>query len=127
MQSLGKAIQRSFLKKSVQPALSQFAVRFSHHEAEKCDNAWKYAVKARIQHPAPRFEGMSWTVDQYKKISSDDFKGKYIVLFTYPLDFTFVCPTEIKEFNDKADEFKKIGILTTYANFYRCRINRLLS
>jgi peroxiredoxin (alkyl hydroperoxide reductase subunit C) len=36
-----------------------------------------------------------------------DLKGKYIVLFFYPLDFTFVCPTEIIEFNRKLAEFKK--------------------
>jgi peroxiredoxin (alkyl hydroperoxide reductase subunit C) len=35
-----------------------------------------------------------------------DLKGKYIVLFFYPLDFTFVCPTEIHAFNDRLDEFK---------------------
>ena len=52
---------------------------------------------------------MSWHTDQFKKISLDDYKGKYVVLFFYPLDFTFVCPTEIVEFNDKAEEFRKNG------------------
>jgi peroxiredoxin (alkyl hydroperoxide reductase subunit C) len=36
-----------------------------------------------------------------------DFKGRYIILFFYPLDFTFVCPTEILAFNDKLEEFIK--------------------
>lgn len=35
-----------------------------------------------------------------------DLKGKYIVLFFYPLDFTFVCPTEIHAFNEKIDAFR---------------------
>src|SRR5512133_67098 len=35
------------------------------------------------------------------------YKGKYVVLFFYPLDFTFVCPSEILAFNKKLDEFKK--------------------
>lgn len=35
--------------------------------------------------------------------------GKYVVFFFYPLDFTFVCPTEIIAFSDAADEFRKIG------------------
>ena len=35
--------------------------------------------------------------------------GKYVVLFFYPLDFTFVCPTEIIAFNDRVAEFKKIN------------------
>lgn len=41
--------------------------------------------------------------------SLDEFKGKYVVLFFYPLDFTFVCPTEIIEFNRKLAEFKERG------------------
>lgn len=38
-----------------------------------------------------------------------DYKGKYLILFFYPLDFTFVCPTELKAFNEKYDEIKKAG------------------
>jgi peroxiredoxin (alkyl hydroperoxide reductase subunit C) len=38
-----------------------------------------------------------------------DFKGKWVVLFFYPLDFTFVCPTEILAFSDRVGEFRKIG------------------
>ncbi len=68
---------------------------------------FNYEVKARVQHPAPHFEGMSWNVDKIQKISLNDYKGKYVVLFTYPLDFTFVCPTEIIEFNDMAPKFRE--------------------
>lgn len=50
-------------------------------------------------------------MNEFKKISLNDYKGKYVVLFTYPLDFTFVCPTEIIEFSDKAAEFEKVGKL----------------
>jgi len=39
-----------------------------------------------------------------------DYKGKHIVLFFYPLDFTFVCPTELHAFQEKLDEFKKRGV-----------------
>ena len=38
----------------------------------------------------------------FKEVSLDDYKGKYVVLFFYPLDFTFVCPTEIIAFSDAA-------------------------
>jgi len=38
------------------------------------------------------------------------YKGKYVVLFFYPLDFTFVCPSEIIAFNKKLDEFKSRGV-----------------
>lgn len=43
-------------------------------------------------------------------ISLDDYAGKWRLLFFYPLDFTFVCPTEIKELIAKADAFKKLGV-----------------
>uniref|UniRef100_Q3ASQ4 Thiolredoxin peroxidase n=1 Tax=Chlorobium chlorochromatii (strain CaD3) TaxID=340177 RepID=Q3ASQ4_CHLCH len=39
-----------------------------------------------------------------------DFKGKYVVLFFYPLDFTFVCPTELHAFQEKIEEFKKRNV-----------------
>ena len=42
-------------------------------------------------------------------ISSDDYKGKWLVLFFYPLDFTFVCPTEIEEFGKNYSEFQKLN------------------
>jgi alkyl hydroperoxide reductase subunit AhpC len=43
-------------------------------------------------------------------LSLSDYKGKYVVLFFWPLDFTFVCPTEIIAFSDRADDFKKLGV-----------------
>ena len=61
---------------------------------------------ARITLPAPAFSGMAYTEGQFKKISLADYAGKYVVLFFYPLDFTFVCPTEICAFNDAAKHFK---------------------
>lgn len=63
-----------------------------------------------IDQPAPQF-----TTDavvnggDVKKISLSDYKGKYVVLFFYPLDFTFVCPTEITQFRDALKDFKAAG------------------
>ena len=45
----------------------------------------------------------------FKKISLADFRGKWVVMFFYPLDFTFVCPTEITEFSKRDEEFKKLN------------------
>ena len=45
----------------------------------------------------------------FKDVSLADYKGKYVVLFFYPLDWTFVCPTEIIAFSDAAAKFKEIG------------------
>jgi len=62
-----------------------------------------------LQKPAPQFKGISVVDGQFKEISLEDYKGKYVILFFYPLDFTFVCPTEIIAFSDRVDEFRKIN------------------
>ncbi|KFM58668.1 Peroxiredoxin 1, partial [Stegodyphus mimosarum] len=59
--------------------------------------------------PAPNFEGTAVVNGAFKTLKLQDYKGKYVVLFFYPLDFTFVCPTEIIAFSDRADEFRKIN------------------
>lgn len=46
---------------------------------------------------------------EIKELSSSDYKGKFQVLLFYPLDFTFVCPTELIAFSDRAKEFQDIG------------------
>jgi len=63
-----------------------------------------------IGQPAPQFTAEA-VVDggDFKKISLSDYKGKWVVLFFYPLDFTFVCPTEITQFRDTLPEFKEQG------------------
>jgi peroxiredoxin (alkyl hydroperoxide reductase subunit C) len=45
--------------------------------------------------------------NSFGKIRLSDYRGKYTVLFFYPLDFTFVCPSEILAFNRKVEEFNK--------------------
>ncbi|XP_054714944.1 peroxiredoxin 1-like isoform X2 [Uloborus diversus] len=59
--------------------------------------------------PAPNFEGTAVVNGQFKTIKLSDYKSKYLVLFFYPLDFTFVCPTEIIAFSDRAQEFRDIN------------------
>ncbi|XP_028142509.1 peroxiredoxin 1 [Diabrotica virgifera virgifera] len=62
-----------------------------------------------LQKPAPVFKGTAVVNGMFKDISLEDYKGQYVVLFFYPLDFTFVCPTEIIAFSDRFEEFKKIN------------------
>lgn len=64
---------------------------------------------AMIGQPAPQFTAPA-VVDggDFKEISLSDYKGKWVVLFFYPLDFTFVCPTELLQFRDRAADFKKM-------------------
>lgn len=62
-----------------------------------------------IGKPAPEFKGTAVVNGEFKEISLADYKGKYLVIFFYPLDFTFVCPTEIISFSDRAEEFRTLG------------------
>ena len=65
-------------------------------------------MSALVAKPAPDFTAQAVMPDgSFKEIKLSDYKGKYVILFFYPLDFTFVCPTEIIAFSDKIDEFKK--------------------
>ena len=65
--------------------------------------------KLQITKPAPPFKVTAVVDGEFKQISLEDYKGKYLVLFFYPLDFTFVCPTEIIAFGDRSDEFRAIN------------------
>lgn len=48
--------------------------------------------------------------EQFKKIKLSDYRGKWIVLFFYPADFTFVCPTELEELATNYTEFQKLQV-----------------
>lgn len=63
-----------------------------------------------IGQPAPQFTAQAVvTGGDFKEITLSDYKGKFVVLFFYPLDFTFVCPTEITQFRDRLKDFKEVG------------------
>jgi peroxiredoxin (alkyl hydroperoxide reductase subunit C) len=61
-----------------------------------------------VQKDAPDFKAQALVGKTFKEIQLADYKGRWVVLFFYPLDFTFVCPTEITAFSDRHDEFKKL-------------------
>jgi len=63
----------------------------------------------QLTKPAPAFKGTAVVNADFKEIKLSDYKGKYLVFFFYPLDFTFVCPTEIIAFSDRAEEFRAIN------------------
>ncbi len=57
---------------------------------------------------APDFKAVAVEKDKVlESFSLSALRGKYVVMFFYPLDFTFVCPTELHAFADKLEEFKK--------------------
>ena len=67
-------------------------------------------MSALIGKPAPDFDAQTLMPNgEIKNIKLSDYKGKYTILFFYPLDFTFVCPTEIIAFSDRAKEFTDLN------------------
>ncbi len=60
-----------------------------------------------VQKQAPDFKATAVDGKLFKEIQLSDYEGKWLVLFFYPLDFTFVCPTEITAFSDRVKDFKK--------------------
>ena len=64
-----------------------------------------------VQKEAPNFTAQALMPDgSFNDISLSDYRGKYVLLFFYPLDFTFVCPTEIIAFSEAASQFKALGV-----------------
>ncbi len=64
----------------------------------------------QIGRPAPVFTGQAAMPEgSIKEISLADYRGKWIVLCFYPLDFTFVCPTELRGFNHSYKEFSELN------------------
>jgi alkyl hydroperoxide reductase subunit AhpC len=68
-----------------------------------------YSMPAQVQKEAPDFTATAVVNEDFKQIKLSDYRGKYVVLFFYPLDFTFVCPTEIVAFSDRIQEFRERG------------------
>jgi len=62
-----------------------------------------------INNSAPEFTAKAFYKNEIKEISLSDFKGKWVVLFFYPADFTFVCPTELGELADNYKKFQEMN------------------
>lgn len=60
----------------------------------------------KLGQKAPEFTTGALVSREIKEISLSDYAGQWVVLFFYPMDFTFVCPTELVEFNNAIDEFE---------------------
>ncbi len=64
-----------------------------------------------VTKPAPDFKANAVLKDgSFAELTLSQFKGKYVLLFFYPLDFTFVCPTEIIAFSDRVKEFSDLNV-----------------
>ncbi|MEK7063755.1 MAG: redoxin domain-containing protein [Patescibacteria group bacterium] len=62
----------------------------------------------KVGHPVPDFEFEVYHDDKVKKIRFSDYKNKWVIVFFYPADFTFVCPTELEELALKYGEFQTL-------------------
>ncbi|CAO2839268.1 unnamed protein product [Amaranthus hypochondriacus] len=94
--------------KSFQPPRSLSSRRSS--SSKRC-----FVVRASSDAPlvgnvAPDFEAEAVFDQEFINVKLSDYRGKkYVILFFYPLDFTFVCPTEITAFSDRYAEFEKLN------------------
>jgi len=62
-----------------------------------------------VSKPAPDFELEGYFNGSFGKYKLSDYRGKWVILLFYPLDFTFVCPTEVLNFSDAADELAQLN------------------
>ncbi len=67
-----------------------------------------FTSMVRVGHPIPDLEFEAFHNEKIKKIHLSDYKGKWLVLFFYPADFTFVCPTELEELADSHKAFSEL-------------------
>jgi peroxiredoxin (alkyl hydroperoxide reductase subunit C) len=67
-------------------------------------------MQTLINTQLPEFKVQAYHNDNFAEVSDKDLAGKWSVLFFYPADFTFVCPTELGDMADKYDELQKMGV-----------------
>ncbi|HEY3446180.1 MAG TPA: alkyl hydroperoxide reductase subunit C [Myxococcales bacterium] len=67
-------------------------------------------MKPLINTTLPEFKVQAFVNGEFKTITNNDLKGKWSVLFFYPADFTFVCPTELGDMADKYAKLKEMGV-----------------
>ena len=66
-------------------------------------------MSLRVGQEAPDFSATAVYDQEFKEITLSGLRGKWVVLFFYPLDFTFVCPTEITAFSDRYQDFTSLN------------------
>ena len=74
-----------------------------------CDIPVPVIVFFSVTQPAPGFTANAVVNGEITQLSLSNYAEKYVILLFYPLDFTFVCPTELIAFNDRLQEFRDLG------------------
>lgn len=74
------------------------------------ENRGEVFMNIQVRQKAPEFAAQAVVKEgKFEELKLSDYRGKWVVLFFYPLDFTFVCPTEIHGFNEGYQEFVKLN------------------
>ncbi|XP_045620437.1 peroxiredoxin [Procambarus clarkii] len=94
-------ILRNFALNAARSTLSSVRVHRHFSTTSRC-------LAVAVTKPAPSFKGQAVVGGQFKEITLEDYRGKYLVLFFYPLDFTFVCPTELIAFSEHVAAFRTL-------------------
>ena len=64
----------------------------------------------KLNYKAPGFKAQAFHNHEFKEVSLDDYSGKFVVLFFYPADYTFVCPTELEDMADNYSKLQDLGV-----------------
>jgi len=67
-----------------------------------------FVSMVKVGHPVPDFQFEVYQNEKIEKVRFSDYKGKWVILFFYPADFTFVCPTELEELAECYDDCKNL-------------------
>ncbi|MCH8318283.1 MAG: redoxin domain-containing protein, partial [Bacteroidetes bacterium] len=67
-------------------------------------------MTVRINQEAPDFETKAFHEEQVKDVKLSSYRGKWVVLFFYPADFTFICPTELEDLAKNYETFKNMNV-----------------
>lgn len=67
-------------------------------------------IMSLINTKAAQWAGTAYHNGSFVDVSSEDHKGKWAILFFYPADFTFVCPTELEDMAENYAEFQEMGV-----------------
>ena len=70
----------------------------------------KTVVTPLINAKVPEFKVQAYHNGEFKEVSNKDIEGKWAIFFFYPADFTFVCPTELEDLQDKYAKLKEMGV-----------------